>query len=186
MQRRFWTVMVVILTLAIFASVVAAAPATENKSVTLISATFNNGTGIVLLFNTTGLTEKDLKNNSFFAHSNEYSLSCNFKDDSSVVRCVAPGGLSKYAGESFRATLAGFAFWGEIPERKAEELTCQEGQSLWYTVSVYENGELVDEGEIPAEFYDFILEIIASNPELFGNISLQITGQFCGEEVSFG
>lgn len=181
MQKRFWTIIVVLLCTAFFASTVAAAPS-ENKSVTLVNAYYNNGTGIVLVFETTGLTKKDLKNNSLFAHSNNYVMSCNFKDDTSMVRCVIPGGLSQYAGESFSGTLAGFAFWGQIPEKKAEELTCPDGQALWYTIDVYIEGEYDGSGDIPAEFYDFILDLIASYPEEFPDVTFQITGEFCGED----
>lgn len=178
MQKRLWTVIVVLLSLAIFVSSVAAAPAIENKSINLISVNYNNGTGIVLLFETTGLVKKDLKNASVFAHSNEYAMSCNFKDESSVVRCVIPGGLSKYAGESFSGTLAGFAFRGQIPEK-----TCSEGESQWYTVNLFVEGELVDSGEMPAEIYSYILHLFASYPEEFEGVSLQITGGFCGEDL---
>lgn len=182
MLRRLWTVVVVLILVTIFASSVGAA-ASENKSVTLISSTFNSGTGIVLLFQTSGLTQKDLKSGSVFAHSNEYPMSCNFKDDSTVVRCVIPGGLTQYAGESFSGTLAGFRFWSQIPERKADELTCPEGQSLWYTVNVYFDGELGESGDIPVEFYGFLLDLLASFPEEFEGITLEIAGQYCGEEV---
>lgn len=186
MHRRLATLFVVLLSMAILASTVAAAPA-ENKSVSFISAYYNNGTGIVLLFETTGLTNKNLKNNSLFAHSNNYKMSCNFKDDTSMVRCVIPGGLSQYAGESFSGTLAGFAFWGQIPERKTEEgLTCPDGQSLWYAFDAYVDGEYDGSGDIPAEFYGFLLELISGLPEEFGEVSIQITGQYCGEEVILG
>ena len=110
-------------------------------------------------------------------------MSCSFKDETSVVRCVIPGGLTKYAGESFSGTLAGFRFWGEIPERKADQLTCPEGQSLWYTINVYFDGELGESGDIPAEFYSFLLDLLASYPEEFEGITLEVAGQFCGEEV---
>ena len=181
MLRRFWTMVVVFLFMAIFASSVGAGPA-ENKSVNLIRATFNEGTGIVLLFETSGLTKKDLKHASVFANSNEYEMSCSFKDDSSIVRCVIPGGLTQFAGESFSGVLAGFRFWGEIPERKADELTCPEGQTLWYLLAVYEYGEYLGSDYLPAEIYVYILELIASNPEELGGISVQITGQFCDED----
>ena len=182
MLKRIWAMVVVFLFVAIFASPAGAAPA-ENKNVTLIGTTFNSGTGIVLLFETSGLTQKDLKNASVSAHSNEYEMSCNFKDDSSVVRCVIAGGLTQYAGESFSGTLAGFRFWGEIPERKADELTCPEGQSLWYSINVYFDGELGESGDIPAEFYGFLLDLLASFPEEFEGVALEVSGQFCGEAV---
>ena len=182
MLRRFWTAVFVFLLIAIFASSVSAAPA-ENKSVTLISTTFNSGTGIVLLFQSSGLTQKDLKNASVFAHSNEYPMSCGFKDETSVVRCIIPGGLTQYAGESLSGTLAGFRFWSKIPERKADQRTCPEGQSLWYTVNVYFDGELGESGDLPAEFYGFLLDLLASYPEEFEGITLEVAGQFCGEEV---
>ena len=181
MLRRLWTMVVVFLFMAIFASSVGASP-TENKSVSLISATFNSGTGIILLFETSGLNQKDLKNAAVFAHSNEYKMSCSFKDDSSVVRCVIPGGLTQYAGESFSGVLAGFRFWSEIPERKADELSCPEGQTLWYLLAIYEYGEYLGSDYLPAEIYAYILELLASNPEELGDISVQITGQFCDED----
>ena len=183
MLKWSWTLVVVLIFAAIFASSVGAAPS-ENKSVTLINATFNEGTGIVLLFETSGLTKNDLKNASVFANSNEYRMSCSFKDDSSIVRCVIPGGLTQYAGESFSGVLAGFRFWGEIPERKSDELTCPEGQTLWYLLAIYEYGEYLGSDYLPAEIYAYILELIASNPEELGGISVQITGQFCDEDFN--
>ena len=108
-------------------------------------------------------------------------MSCSFKGDTSVVRCVIPGGLTKYAGESFSATLAGYRFWGEIPAEGTAN--CPDGQSLWYSVDVYDHGELVDSGEIPAEFYSWLVNLIASYPDELEGVSLQISGQFCGEEI---
>jgi hypothetical protein len=180
MQKGLSKLFIMLMTLGIFLSNVAAVPA-QNKSVILTDVRYVNGVGIVLLFDTTGLTKKDLRGATALVHSSTYDMSCSFKGDTSVVRCVIPGGLSKYAGESFSATLAGFRFWGEVPADK--NATCSNGQSLWYSVDVYDHGELVDSGEIPAEFYSFLVNLIASQPDELEGISLQISGQFCGEEV---
>jgi len=180
MHKGFSKLFIVFMTLGIFLSNVAAI-ATQNKSVTLTDVRYVNGVGIVLLFDTTGLTKKDLRGGAALVHSSTYDMSCGFKDDTSVVRCVIPGGLTKYAGESFSVTLAGFRFWGEIPAHNSP--TCPAGQSLWYSVDVYDHGELVDSGEIPAQFYDLLASIIASYPDEFEGVSLQISGHFCGEEI---
>ena len=180
MRKGFSKLFIIFMTLSIFLSNVAAIPA-QNKSVILTDVRYVNGVGIVLLFDTTGLTKKDLRGGAVLVHSSTYDMSCNFKDDTSVVRCVIPGGLSKYAGESFSATLAGFRFWGEVPAERTS--TCSDGQSLWYSVDVYDHGEFVDSGTIPAEFYDFLVNLIASHPDELEGISLQISEQFCGEEI---
>jgi hypothetical protein len=180
MQKGLSKLFIMLMTLGIFLSNVAAVPA-QNKSVILTDVRYVNGVGIVLLFDTTGLTKRDLRGATALVHSSTYDMSCSFKGDTSVVRCVIPGGLSKYAGESFSATLAGFRFWGEVPADKSG--TCSDGQSLWYSVDVYDHGELVDSGEIPAEFYSFLVNLIASQPDELEGISLQISGQFCGEEI---
>ena len=180
MRQGFSKLFIIFMTLGIFLSNVAAVP-TQNKSVILTDVRYVNGVGIVLLFDTTGLTKKDLRGGAALVHSSTYNMSCSFKDDTSVVRCVIPGGLSKYAGESFSATLAGFRFWGEVPADNA--VTCPAGQSLWYSVDVYDHGELVDSGEIPAQFYDLLVSIIAGYPDEFEGVGLHISGQFCGEEI---
>ena len=180
MHKGFSKLFIIFMTLGIFLSNVAAVSA-QNKSVILTDIRYVNGVGIVLLFDTSGLTKKDLRGGAALVHSSTYDMSCSFKDDTAVVRCVIPGGLSKYAGESFSATLAGFRFWGEVPADKAA--ACSDGQSLWYSVDVYDHGELVDSGEIPAEFYSWLVNLIASYPDELEGVSLQISGQFCGEEI---
>jgi len=180
MPKGFSTLFIVFVTLAIFLSTIAAAPL-QNKSVILTDVRYVNGVGIVLLFDTTDLTKKDLRGGDAFVHSSSYKMSCGFKGDTSVVRCVIPGGLSKYAGESFSATLAGFRFWGEVPAD--ERVSCSAGQSLWYSVDVYVDGEVVDSGDIPAVIYNFIHDIIASSPGDFEGLNLHVSGQFCGEEI---
>ena len=180
MPKGFSRLFIVFMTVAIFFSTVAAAPL-QNRSVILTDARYVNGVGIVLLFDTTGLTKKDLRGADALVHSSTYKMSCGFKGDTEIVRCVVPGGLSKYAGESFSATLAGFRFWGEVPAD--ERVSCSTGESLWYSVDVYVEGELVDSGDIPAVIYDLIHEIIASYPEDFEGVNLHVTGQFCGEEI---
>jgi hypothetical protein len=180
MRKGFSRLFILFMTLGIFLSTVAAVPA-QNKSVILTDVRYVHGVGIVLLFDTTGLTKKDLRGGAALIHSSTYHMSCSFKGDTSVVRCVIPGGLTKYAGESFSATLAGYRFWGEIPAEGTAN--CPDGQSLWYSVDVYDHAELVESGEIPAEFYRFLVNLIASNPDELEGISLQISGQFCGEEI---
>jgi hypothetical protein len=180
MPKGFSRLFIVFVTLIIFLSTVAAAPA-QNKSVILTDVRFVNGVGIVLLFDTTGLTKKDLRGGLVLVHSSMYKMSCGLKGDTDVVRCVIPGGLSKYAGESFSATLAGFRFWGEVPAD--ERVSCSAGESLWFSIDVYVDGELVDSGDIPAVIYSLLHEIIASYPEDFEGVNFHVTGQFCGEEI---
>jgi len=60
MRKGFSKLFIIFMTLGIFLSNVAAVP-TQNKSVILTDVRYVNGVGIVLLFDTTGLTKKDLR-----------------------------------------------------------------------------------------------------------------------------
>jgi hypothetical protein len=170
-----------LLTLAVFFSTVAAAPA-ERKKLALIEVRVVQGAGIVLLFDSTGLTDRDIEGGTAYAHSNLYDMSCNFKDETDVVRCIIPGSLTRYGGETFRIHLAGFVFWAKLPMPKSGPLVCSDDESLWYTVYIYEDGEFVDSEEMPAEIYEWWLELISLYPEL-GSISLEIVDRYCGPKV---
>jgi hypothetical protein len=101
---------VVLAIMAVFVSTVFAAPA--GKSATLVSVEYQQG-GIVLLFQTSGLTKADLKENTFYADSKNQNIYCNFVDDSTVVRCTVSKGLAGMG--NFQGTLAGFGFSGNLP-----------------------------------------------------------------------
>src|SRR5258706_13579207 len=121
MKKHLSILFAVLAALAIFTTTAFAAPASKN--VTLLSVEYQKG-GIVLLFETSGLTKGDLKNNSFFVDSNDQKMSCNFVDDTTTVRCTVSKTL---AGKGdFHGTLAGFGFWGELPQKRTFEsvLTC--------------------------------------------------------------
>lgn len=179
MQRHSSKFLLLILTFVIFFSTVAAAPF-QSKSLTLLDVRFIRGVGIVLLFDSTGLTRKDLNGGTVDVHSGNYKMSCGFKDDTKVVRCVIKGTLVQYAGEYFSGNLAGFAFFGIIPEFKEPQSTCSDDESVWYVVAVYGDGEPYSI-DIPAEIYDFLVEWITEWSE--GTITLTITDTYCGEQV---
>jgi hypothetical protein len=183
MQRSSSKLLVMLLTLAVFFSSVAATPA-ENKSLILNEVRHVPGAGIVLLFDSTGLTYNDIQGGTAFVHSNSYNMYCNFKDETDVVRCIIPGSLTRYAGETFRAKLAGFLFWPKIPAPKSGPLVCSDQESLWYTVYIYEDGVFVESEEMPAEIYEWWLEIIPQFPE-FNGITLEIADRYCGAKVIF-
>ena len=65
MKKCFSVLFVVLVLMSIFTTTVFAAPA-ASKSVSLVSVQYQAG-GIVLLFETSGLTKADLKDNSFYA-----------------------------------------------------------------------------------------------------------------------
>jgi hypothetical protein len=160
--------------MAIFASTVFAAPAQNGKSVTLVSIKYQPS-GVVLMFQTSGLTESDLKNSSFFAHSSDQNIYCNFVNDTTDVRCLLSKKLAQYQGESFQGTLAGISFYGEFPTNTY----CDEGESPWYNYNVYADGELVFSGEVPtwvwnSAAHDGYFELAAE----YG-ITYEITGDFC-------
>lgn len=184
MHRRSSKLLSMLLTLAVFFSAVAAAP-DDKKTLTLIEVRYVQGAGIVLLFDSTGLTGKDIQGGTAHVHSRDYDVSCGFKDDTQVVRCTIPANLSRYAGETFRASVAGFLFWPKIPSAKLGPLVCAEDETLWYTVGVYIDDIFVPPTEeMPAEVYAIWLEIIASDPDLEG-ISLRILDRYCGPYVIF-
>ena len=175
MKKSLSVVFVALVAMAVFASTAFAAPAQDNKSVTLIGVDYQMG-GIVLLFQTSGLSKGDLKNASFFAHSNNYDIFCQFKDDTTVVRCVVSKKLSAYAGEGFQVTLAGFRFWGVLPEAQ----DCFSGDIMWYPIEGYYQGEYLGAQNIPAWVWELfedegILEYYASE-----GFVINITGDaFC-------
>lgn len=181
MKRHLSVLFMVLVALAVFTSTALAAPLAVGKSVTLLSVEYNKG-GIVLLFETSGLTKADLKDNSFYADSNSQGMYCTFVDETTIVRCTVSKALAGLGG--FHATLAGFDFWGELPQARSFGLQCAEGEEPWYAFDVYEFGEYADSGELPVEFWELlesegIFEVLAE--EL--GITFEITGEFCGPEV---
>ena len=181
MRRRLSVLFMVLVALAVFTSTALAAPLAVGKSVTLLSVEYNKG-GIVLLFETSGLTKADLKDNSFHADSNFQDMYCTFAGGTTIVRCTVSKGLAGLGG--FHATLAGFAFWGELPQARSLELQCADGEEPWYAIDVYEYGEYVDSGEIPVEIWNLfeaegIFDLLAE--EL--GITFEITDTFCGPDV---
>lgn len=178
MQRSSSKMLVMLLALAVFSSSVAAAPA-EKKTLSLIEARYIQGVGIVILFDSTGLEGNDIQDGTAYIHSNSYKMSCEFKDETDVIRCVISGGLSRYAGETFRVNLAGFLFWATLPGPKA--LLCSDDQSVWYTVHIYQDGELVDTQEMPVQVYRWLLDLISERPDL--DLILKIFDKYCGPKV---
>lgn len=182
MQRRSSKILVMLLALAVVFSTVAAAPA-EKKTLTLIEARYVQGAGIVILFDSTGLTGNDIQGGTAFVHSIAYEMSCGFKDQTDVVRCLIPTSLSRYAGETFRAVLAGFVFWPIMPGPKAGPLKCEADESLWYTINIYVDGVWEDSDRISAELYEWLLELMEDYPEEFDGITIEIADRFCGPLV---
>lgn len=179
MKARLSRSVALFISIVVFLSSFAANPL--SKSVTFLEARYVPGTGIVLLFETTGLKKSDLRGATINVHSNQYDLSCSFKDagkndETKIVRCVASGGLTEYAGESFTAFLAGYGFSGIVPAEKIGEASssCPEGEELWLLITIFDNE---DEFTItvPAElFYSFILPLIQEE-----DLGYQIIDQAC-------
>jgi len=143
MKKYLSILFIVFGVMAIFASTVLAAPASKNAS--LLSVSYNEG-GVVLMFQTSGLTKADLKDASMYATSNWHKMYCQFVDDTTKVRCTVD---KKLAGMgSFKAVLAGLGFWGELPQ--ARTVTCNSGQTTWYAYNEYHNGKLVYSGKVSA------------------------------------
>src|ERR1051325_4515213 len=118
MKKGLSALFFVLVAASMLVSNVFAAPAqSSNMNATLTSTTYQRG-GVVLLFQTTGLSKSDLKNISLTAHLKQWDISCNFIDDTSDVRCVVTKKLSKFDGEEFHGALAGFYFSGTIPSAR--------------------------------------------------------------------
>jgi hypothetical protein len=113
MKRRFLVLFMTLAAAAILSSTVLAAP--NGKRVTFLYDEYMRD-GIVLVFETSGLTKADLKDASVYVVSNWQKMYCKFADGKTIVRCSFP---KKFAGRgSYRAMLAGFVFWGELPEKR--------------------------------------------------------------------
>jgi hypothetical protein len=174
MKTRFSVPLALFIVLAVFFSSFAANMA--GKSATFLEVRYVPGVGVVLLFETTGLTKSDLRGASIFVHSSSYNLSCNFKDgnkkdETRIVRCVAPGGLTEWAGEMFSGHFAGIHFSGIMPAKKvpAEQSGCPAGQELWISWQAYD-GEDPYQDSAPAWQFHEIAPYIGE---------YEILGQFC-------
>lgn len=177
MKKRISVVFVVLVLMAVFASTVFAAPAQNGKSITLVSIKYQPG-GVVLMFQTSGLTESDLKNSSFFAHSSDQNIYCNFVNDTTDVRCLLAKKLAQYQGESFQGTLAGISFYGEFPTNTY----CDEGEAHWYNYNEYEYGELVYSGAVPESIWREYEALGGFELSAEYGITYEITGGFCGSD----
>jgi hypothetical protein len=174
MKRHFSVVLAMLSILAMFPT--NAFAAAGSKKVALSSIEYQQG-GIVLLFETSGLSKADLRNNSFYADSNFQKMSCNFVDHTTTVRCVVSRALAGHG--NFRATLAGFAFWGEIPEPR---FRCEGGEIAWYSIDVYQNGELVDSGELPVWIWKEFVSLGILDDAASEGVTFDITNTFCGPD----
>jgi hypothetical protein len=180
MKKHLSVLLVVLAVTAIFTTTVLAAPV-NGKSVSLLSVEYQEG-GIVLKFETSGLTQADLNNATFEAVSNYQDIYCTFVDGTTTVRCTVAKSLAGKGG--FKVTLAGFIFWDDLPKERAFGLTCAEGEMLWYTYDVYIYGELeYSGGEVPAFIWemteaDGLFEIWAAE---YGE-TYEIAGSFCAPD----
>jgi hypothetical protein len=180
MKRRFSVVLMVIMTMAIFASTAFAAPAQSNKSVTLVSVEYNEG-GIILLFHTSGLTKNDLENNSFAAHSSNRTMDCNFIDDTTDVRCVLPKKLAQYQGEAFHVILAGFGFYDTFPANTY----CPAGEIPWTSYNEIYNGETMYSGVVPMKIWNQALTGGFFAYAAQYGVTFEMNGHFCSSQ-NFG
>jgi hypothetical protein len=106
---------------------------------------------------------------------------CKFMDDTTKVRCSVQKSLAGEGG--FQAVLAGFSFWGELPQEQNFGLTCTAPETLWYSIDVYEDGEYITSDAIPAWIWD-LLESYGLFDELEAEgITLKITGEFCDLDI---
>jgi len=175
-MRKYLSIVFAVLAItAIFTSSVLAAPASKNAS--LLSVNYNQG-GVVLIFQTSGLTKADLKGATLYANSNWYKMYCTFIDNTTKVRCTV---ASKMAGKGeFYATLAEFGFWGSLPQPKT--ISCQTGEIPWYSYNEYYNGTFTLSSEIPVWLWEQ-LEADGSFDALAKiGLTYEITGAFCSSE----
>jgi hypothetical protein len=175
MKRRVSVVFVVLVLMAIFVSTVFAAPAQTGKSITFVSIKYQPA-GVVLMFQTSGLTENDLKDPSFFAHSSDQNIYCAFVRDTTDVRCVLSKKLAQYQGESFHGTLAGISFDGKFPNNTY----CTDGEITWYSITEYFNGEFYFAGEAPAWAWNEYAAMGGFEMAATYGYTYEITGSFCG------
>jgi len=163
MKKGLSALFFVFVTMMVLVSNVLAAPAQINRNATLKSATYEKG-GIVLMFHTSGLSKNDLHKTSFTAHSEHWNMTCSFVDDTTDVRCLVSKKLSRFAGQEFYGTLAGFYFAGKLPNARSfptpiitetaliveSPTACPDGQTLWYTFS-YSNQSY--QAEVWSDYY---------------------------------
>lgn len=159
MRKRLLVFLLSLFVASVFSTTASAAPG--SKRVVLLSTEYQSG-GIVLIFETSGLTNADLKNAYVYANSQWYKMYCKYKDDTTNVRCSF---TKKLAGQgNFAATLGGFAFWGTLPEAKEIiegsgpaplcpagqtaiyhlDATCSHGIHVTYNIFVSSGGNLAD------------------------------------------
>lgn len=182
MKTLFFSLLVVLVFLSVSVPAVAAAPAQENKNVTLVGVQYQKA-GIVLYFHTSGLSKSDLKNTFFFTHSNDHDMYCTFVDNTTDVHCTVPKKLAEYAGEGFHGTLADIGFWGVLPSAKDFPLVCPAGEVPWYSIAVYENGSLVFSLELPSWIWDMLVESGILDEAQNEGVTLENTGTFCAPDI---
>jgi hypothetical protein len=170
-KKNLSIIVVVIALMAVFASSVSAAPA-ETKSVNLVSVEYGNS-GIVLRFETSGLTRADLKDATFYAASNNQPIYCKFVDHATDVRCLVSTAL---AGKGdFHVTLAGFGFWDQLPK----STDCADGEIVWFEYNVSFEDEVFSD-VVPAWIWheadiNGFFDMAAEQGVFFDQ-----TGRFCG------
>lgn len=174
MPKRFLVVLMSLIFMAMFTSTAFAAPAQTGKSVTLYSIQYQEG-GMILFFHTSGLTKNDLKDNSFFAHSNTYNMYCSFIDDTTDVRCSLSKKLAQFERESFYVILAGFGSHGTFPANTY----CPDGENPWTNYNEIYNGEIVYSGVVPMKIWNqAITGGFFDYAEKYG-VTFEMNGQFC-------
>lgn len=183
MKKRLSVLFVVLAVTAIFASTVFAAPV-NGKSVSLLKVDYMQD-GVVLWFETSGLTQADLNGATFEANSNFQSIYCTFVDDSTTVRCSATKDLAGKGG--FKVTLAGFIFWGDLPKERSFGLICSAGNVPWYTFNAYEYGELFPEApfEVPVWVWDEHEASGGFEIDAQYGWTYEIIGTFCAPDLEF-
>jgi len=146
MKKGLSALFFALVTMTVLVSNVLAAPAQSARNATLKRVTYEKS-GIVLVFQASGLSKNDLNRISFTAHSMQWNMVCHFVDGATQVRCIVSKKLSMFAGENFHGNLGGFDFSGKIPSMRvfsspqvskvslltAIPTACSEGQTLSYT-----------------------------------------------------
>ena len=146
MKKGLSALFFALVTMAVLVSNVLAAPAQSARNATLKRVTYEKS-GIVLVFQASGLSKNDLNRISFTAHSMQWNMVCHFVDGATQVRCIVSKKLSMFAGENFHGNLGGFDFSGKIPSMRvfsspqvskvslltAIPTACSEDQTLSYT-----------------------------------------------------
>jgi hypothetical protein len=107
MSKSFKVILSIVMLAVLLLSSASSAFAARERSITLIGAEFEQGKGVVFTFKVNG--EFDSYGGTAIIAGQEFTLSCNFKDNGDLG-CTMNKGGGKYAGLPALITLNGYSF----------------------------------------------------------------------------